>query len=338
MWRTSFKLKQFVKATSDEERQRQNERIQRQKELKGTDVQEFYDEVISSAPQDNSLPSSSAPVARQMKKKKKLPAIKDQLYPPILSQRQLFLAAQSDQAEAVGNGLSYFKIDSVDEFGWTLLMTAACAGSLQVVQLLVESGADTTIKDKAGSTALSLAQKKNRTEVVAFLQLKDTNSENEGDIKEIEQEQKVYNIDPFKCEACDKVIVGMDESSHKASVGHQLKAGPAAPRTIYGISETNRGFQMLLNDGWNRDKGLGAKGQGKKFPVKTVLKQDRRGIGAETSKARVTHFKPNDPSSVAKPKHVRLERITTLNKRKQAEEKKKSVRRDRRLRQELDGL
>ena len=42
---------------------------------------------------------------------------------------------------------------------------------------------------------------------------------------------------------------------------------------------------------------------GRKFPVKTVLKRDRLGLGSKGSdQARVTHFGPNDCSAVKRKK------------------------------------
>ena len=49
--------------------------------------------------------------------------------------------------------------------------------------------------------------------------------------------------------------------------------------------------------------GLGPDGIGRKFPVKTVLKRDRLGLGSkESEKARVTHFGPNDYNAVKRRK------------------------------------
>lgn len=49
--------------------------------------------------------------------------------------------------------------------------------------------------------------------------------------------------------------------------------------------------------------GLGPAGMGRKFPVKTVLKRDRLGLGSKGSdQARVTHFGPNDCSAVKRKK------------------------------------
>ncbi|KAF9354416.1 G patch domain and ankyrin repeat-containing protein 1 [Mortierella sp. NVP85] len=47
---------------------------------------------------------------------------------------------------------------------------------------------------------------------------------------------------------------------------------------------------MLVNSGWDYEKGLGAEGQGARHPIATRLKHDRLALGAEgTSKKAVTH-------------------------------------------------
>jgi hypothetical protein len=47
---------------------------------------------------------------------------------------------------------------------------------------------------------------------------------------------------------------------------------------------------MLVNSGWDYEKGLGAEGQGARHPVATRLKHDRLALGAAgTNKKLVTH-------------------------------------------------
>jgi len=47
---------------------------------------------------------------------------------------------------------------------------------------------------------------------------------------------------------------------------------------------------MLINSGWDYDKGLGVQGQGARHPVATRLKHDRLALGAVgTSKRVITH-------------------------------------------------
>eukprot|EP00041_Stephanoeca_diplocostata_P011281 m.183619 g.183619 ORF g.183619 m.183619 type:complete len:454 (-) comp18481_c1_seq1:318-1679(-) len=116
--------------------------------------------------------------------------------------------------------------------------------------------------------------------------------------------------------ACDYT---QPEDIHLTSIMHQMqsKAGSSpteAPKRSFGLQPTNRGYQMLLQQGWD-EGGLGAQGQGRLFPVKTVLKRDRRGvtegsaaptpatnagsIASTSSQARVTHFNPFDAAAVA---------------------------------------
>lgn len=57
------------------------------------------------------------------------------------------------------------------------------------------------------------------------------------------------------------------------------------------IQPSNKGFQLLTKMGWNEsDGGLGRNRQGSLVPVKTMLKQDKKGLGAVRKKAaRITH-------------------------------------------------
>ena len=205
-----------------------------------------------------------------------------------------------------------------------------------MVKVLLDENAIVSTSDKSGNTALSLATKNNHFKVVELIKRGKVSK----NISASEEKVKKKKVE-FYCEVCSKTF-NCSKEEHKASVGHQLNFGPTQVETIYGISEANRGFQMMLGKGWNKEKGLGAEGQGKKFPVKTVLKRDRRGIGSEGANvARVTHFEAFDAKAVDKPKPEpgqRIERDATLSKRKQQELKRKSARQEMRLRRELGGL
>ena len=59
---------------------------------------------------------------------------------------------------------------------------------------------------------------------------------------------------------------------------------------------------MLVNSGWEYEKGLGAQGQGTRHPVATRLKHDRLALGAAgTSKKVVTHTFEEIEASRSKP-------------------------------------
>ena len=52
----------------------------------------------------------------------------------------------------------------------TALHLAASRGSLQLCQALMEKGADATLKDRGGLTAIDVAQRNRYREVVVFIQ------------------------------------------------------------------------------------------------------------------------------------------------------------------------
>lgn len=54
--------------------------------------------------------------------------------------------------------------------GFTPLMTAAAEGQVEVVRQLLDHGADRSLKDTDGDTALTFAQQNGHTEVVALLE------------------------------------------------------------------------------------------------------------------------------------------------------------------------
>lgn len=56
-------------------------------------------------------------------------------------------------------------VNVADNRGWTPLHVAAAGGNMEAVRILLEAGADRTIKNKRGETASDLARKKGRREV-----------------------------------------------------------------------------------------------------------------------------------------------------------------------------
>jgi len=59
-----------------------------------------------------------------------------------------------------------------DNFGWTPLMSAAYCGHLEIVQFLLNLGANKRTRDRSGLTAAQLAVKKNYLSIVALLKKK----------------------------------------------------------------------------------------------------------------------------------------------------------------------
>ncbi|BFG17489.1 hypothetical protein CerSpe_037630 [Prunus speciosa] len=64
-----------------------------------------------------------------------------------------------------------------------------------------------------------------------------------------------------------------------------------------GIDSSNIGFQLLKKQGWTQGTGLGASQQGRLEPVKAYLKDNKRGLGADTSRNKFFPVSENSDSS-----------------------------------------
>jgi hypothetical protein len=64
---------------------------------------------------------------------------------------------------------------------------------------------------------------------------------------------------------------------------------PFAPKNQFGITESNRGYQMMKSSGWNAT-GLGPCENGRLFPIPTAIKNDRKGIGNAQNSKKITHL------------------------------------------------
>ena len=75
-------------------------------------------------------------------------------------------------------------------------------------------------------------------------------------------------------------------SAHLSTVVHQFSCQHPVDINPYVLTPANKGYQLLMQGGWDERSGLGPDGAGPKQPVKTILKQDRRGLGAPDSRGR----------------------------------------------------
>jgi hypothetical protein len=178
-------------------------------------------------------------------------------------------------------------VNVMDQHGWTPLMSASCAGALDVVKFLISCKADANVRDKSGNTCLSLARRQGHLAVVHAITEghKETGTEN--------QPMRTRHVE-FYCESCRQSFCNTSREQHSSSIVHLLSSSPRITvPTMYSIPASNKGYQILVKGGWDREKGLGADGSGHKFPLKTVMKRDRAGLGGGTKeKARVKHFTP----------------------------------------------
>ncbi|TGZ58815.1 hypothetical protein CRM22_009436 [Opisthorchis felineus] len=85
--------------------------------------------------------------------------------------------------------------------------------------------------------------------------------------------------------------------------------------------------------------GLGSRGQGRRFPVATVLKRDRLGLGISSTKkvAKVTHFPAHDIAAVHTVfRSDRGSKSVKLDRRLQANNVKRDKAREKRIRDQLN--
>ena len=221
---------------------------------------------------------------------------------------QLFSYAQNDQLDLLKTALStqQFDIDTQDNFNWTLLMIAAYAGHMTMVEYLLGMGSKwREFSDRKGRNAADLAQLGGHQEVAEFIikfdrRWEEDSSRVQSTSKEetLQKQKRKCTCHPFYCDTCQIPVRTSHRTNHETSTVHLFSCNHQSSGTLYGISERNRGYQMLLRSGWNPEKGLGSVEQGQRFPVKTILKQDRLGFGSTGRKARITHFSAHDREAV----------------------------------------
>ncbi|XP_026756243.2 G patch domain and ankyrin repeat-containing protein 1 homolog [Galleria mellonella] len=243
------------------------------KYLSGDEARRIYLEEIKEA--KDPIKSYISPVERNNRNRKRnLEEISD---------KDLLISVQNNDVNAVTRALDRYpdKINIIDEYGWSLLMIACQANSVDTVKLLLKRGIDTNVRDKAGNSARSLViQNKNYVLANILLSNKEcnkitsNNSYNKVNVKLKEE---------YICEICSNRFP--DKEEHLSSTIHNINAskGKKIPAN-YVIPETNRGYQLMLKGGWDKESGLGPDGSGKKYPIKTIQKKDRKGLGCKKKK------------------------------------------------------
>jgi len=192
-------------------------------------------------------------------------------------------------------------MEMADQYGWTALMCAAADGALEVVDYLLKHGANSERQDSKGRSVLDLALMNNHCKVAAVFE--------EWRLEQLVSSMEKQGVEQKgHCAQCGVEYVGEDHESsiiHMVNTGHLPSEGYA-----YGISQSNRGYKMLKAHGWTETAGLGKHGEGRKYPIKTVLKRNHKGLGMERRVARVTHFHAYDEKAVkSAPKRMKLKRV-----------------------------
>lgn len=322
----------FVKAKGDEEI----------KQIKPTEAQianskisacELYEDVLrmpsTSSRKQNARPSVSEAKLRFRTSDRRI-ATFDKV--------NFFKAAQNNDIQTLNKMfLNSLNVNVTDEFGWTALMMVSYEGYLDIVKLLIRSGAEIDVEDRQKNTAITLATKRDHSNVVTFLEktLKLRKSEivnlSSDEDEALKQEQPIQ----IHCDECQINYEKSKEKEHLSSTLHRFYETKSHKfNRHFGIAESNVGFQMMLRQGWNRDSGLGAEQNGVMYPIKTILRKSRSGLGVRQPRtAKVTHFKAFDRDAIKADRAPPVQIITT--KKQIKADKLKNQRKNRYLRKLL---
>jgi len=203
--------------------------------------------------------------------------------------------------------------DEKDNFGWTGLMVSSHAGHFAIVKFLLKNGSSWFgILDDSGRDAYQLACLGGHANIAHFLLHHRSLIPRERMREMTEEALRVVKRERLWCKDCNEHYYATADgreanNGHRSSVPHQLskmnKSGLPDSGSSFFLSSKNAGYKLLKRQGWDEQSGLGPEGEGKKFPVKTVLKRDRKGLGLDRKNvAKVTHFAANDNTSVARVK------------------------------------
>lgn len=325
--------KQFIRENNGPPVDDPKEQRKRTREtLNGSEARDFYLNVISSPSDDKIANKPQLNLGKwHLNDKKSNDESKKQqsrhntvIQEPTTSLICKFLtAAQNNNVESLTE--MYRKcpniLNSVDSFGWTALMCASQSCAKDSMKCLLNWKADIHFKDRTNRTAVSVARSQDIVNLIT--EYSDDQPVTENDIQ--------GHFEDIHCSFCNVNFKSNMLKQHETSTLHIFHSGGRKHRTYYGIPKNNKGYQLLLRTGWNQEKGLGPDGKGSKFPIKTVLKTDRHGIGASKDIAKVTHFHAKDLSSVSH----RKERQRTLNKWQRNKQCSKEKNRERNIRNEL---
>lgn len=314
-----IRLKRFIRAKEITTEIEPEKELQYKIDVKesGQEIKTFYEKIITDETINTSSPTSTKPGPAPKAKAKSLP----------FDKTKFFIFATEDNVTSLRefHHLSEEDINSMDDYGWTALMMAACENAQDSVKFLLEKGARTDISDKKGHTALSLAQQKGFRNIIDLLD----NDSSEEDEKVFVKSMQRPKSEKFYCEECKKQVTE-SKRKHYTSIVHQFNKKGEERSFRFQIPPENRGLQLMVKQGWDKQSGLGPTNSGHLFPIKTTIRKHRSGVGIKQAPARVTHFKPFDLNAV---KH--REYPKGKNRNEIARERRRDRRMDRKLREEL---
>lgn len=259
------------------------------------DSKSAYEEVLTTIPETTTTPDNAATVPKKPKDSpRKLQLFNKSLFLKSCQENDVKTISEMDLSNKSN-------LNTLDDFGWSGLMIAACANAVDAFSLLLSLDIDFERTDKSGRSALDLAQKKGYEGIVDAFSHFIHEQRLQREANQEEEPQDGESRTAFHCDLCGVDFSETSQESHLTSVLHQFnnsQGSSTSHRLNYGISTKNPGYQLMLKQGWNT-RGLGPTEEGRLYPVKTVLRKGRSGLGTKQSEpGRVTHFQANDASAV----------------------------------------
>uniref|UniRef100_A0A6V7K291 G-patch domain-containing protein n=1 Tax=Bracon brevicornis TaxID=1563983 RepID=A0A6V7K291_9HYME len=330
--RRSYKI--FVRPKDKEVNEIPRDDHKRELNFRGDEAKQVYEDIIKDTQDCHSAIKNSETSIKKLRDNKTHKKVKkhEQNSAPIkLNANHILRAIDQADMDFLQANVNENNVNIADDFGWTPLMSSAFSGNKRIVEFLLKLGARRDLREKTGLTALQLAQKKQHKEIVSLL--KNERAIFVDEEEKITKDRGIEELEEFYCSVCKSSFKETTIKKHEASLLHIFNTNPKLPDPLYGIPKKNKGYQMMLNTGWEESKGLGPSGSGLKYPVKTVLKRDRKGLGrGDEEKPRITHFKSNDLAAV---KHVRQERIRIQGRKQIERHVRESARKERAIRRAL---
>ncbi|KAK3085684.1 hypothetical protein FSP39_007124 [Pinctada imbricata] len=308
----------------------------------GEEARKFYEETLTIKTREStdSKLKHQNKVPKMTKEKCKQPPAKCRTKISANLVNECLKIAQNGDEEKMKELISKgANVTQCDNFGWDALMCAAYNGHIAVVKLLLRNGASKLQCDTKGRTAAALAGLKGHTSVKTYIENFNCNEDLRERNRELKRE--ITDDESFFCPVCKSNFKESSKTAHGASTVHLFNMKLKPKEDPFVIPSSNVGYKLMMKSGWDGQKGLGAESQGKRHPIKTVLKRDRACLGSEvqlSKKARVTHFGPNDPDAVKK-SSMNLDRkmtAKTLSKKVQKFREKKAKNWEKNLRQYMN--
>jgi hypothetical protein len=317
-----FRPKIFIKSSGTEDVVEQKDKEDARKIQIDEAASKVYNEILQ-------MPSTSQakPKVRPARQKRRIKIEKTKFNKQDFF--KLAMANDSDGIQKLINSSEDVDINATDAFGWTALMMAACEGALESFQTLLELGADVSIAAR-GQTSIDIARAKGFHGIIETYEelKKQCESVDMTEDDDTQQSQEGTLV----CSDCGIEFSVSSSTSHQTSIVHLFSCKFKGNSNIksFGIARSNRGFQIMKRTGWDGQSGLGARQNGKLYPIRTVIRKQRTGLGIKQDSSKVTHFHAYDTRGVHfKPQPRALTRREIL------ENDARDKRRDQRLRKEL---